>query len=210
MKAPWPLSDLEVVGYAEVLTEWALPSIVPPVLRLRSDPRHALLPPYQLRDGYAYGATTVEEPELLDLAEQEQITLFPGSEAFQAHPQHELWVDLDWNWHYEPQEEAHRRLREIGMDALRKADEALREGNADEALRRETLKIAERQAVREPGTLRGARRPVLCVCGSSGADRCGLRIEDGTGCRPVDPRCPSPTSSPFTASREVWAAAWRC
>jgi len=39
MATPWNLDDLEIVGYADVLKETVLPSVVPPVFRLKTDAR---------------------------------------------------------------------------------------------------------------------------------------------------------------------------
>src|ERR1017187_2434817 len=46
MPTPWNVDELEFVGYANVLNDDMLPSVVPPVFRLRSDTKRVLLPPY--------------------------------------------------------------------------------------------------------------------------------------------------------------------
>ena len=59
MRIPWNVEDLEIVGYADVLDETMLPSVVPPVFRIKAEPQRAFLPPYSLNAGFLCNATEV-------------------------------------------------------------------------------------------------------------------------------------------------------
>jgi len=76
MPTPWDVDDLEIVGYGNVLSDDMLPSIVPPVFRLRSAAKRALLPPYSFNVGFLCNATEVSQSELEDLRVSNEITLF--------------------------------------------------------------------------------------------------------------------------------------
>ena len=133
MATPRNLDDLEIVGYANVLKKTMLPSVVPPVFRLKADVQRAFLPPYSFSAGCVCNATEVLQPELEELRDSREITLF--NDAFPARAGFELWVDQSFQWHYQPWDEAEQDLRHI-------ADEAIR--NAADALRRDDLQQAER------------------------------------------------------------------
>ena len=66
MPTPWNVDELEIVGYANVLNDDMLPSVVPPVFRLRSDTKRVLLPPYSFNAGFLCNATEVPQSELED------------------------------------------------------------------------------------------------------------------------------------------------
>jgi hypothetical protein len=133
MATPWNFDDLEIVGYANILRETMLPSVVPPVFRLRTNTNRAFLPPYSFNAGFLCNATEVSPSELQELADSREITLF--HEAFPAHADFELWVDQSFQWHYEPLDEARRKLRRVAEEAIQ---------NAEDALLRDDLQQAER------------------------------------------------------------------
>jgi hypothetical protein len=100
MATPWNLDDLEIVGYADVLKETVLPSVVPPVFRLKADSQRVFLPPYSFNAGFLCNATEVLQPELEELRDSREITLFDN--AFPARAGFELWVDQSFKWHNHP------------------------------------------------------------------------------------------------------------
>jgi hypothetical protein len=127
------VNQLEIVGYAEVLKETMLPSVVPPVFRLKTDPGRALLPPYSFSGEYLCNATEVAPPELEALRDAREITLFGN--PFPARPGYELWLDQRFAWHYEPRAQADKTLGQIATGSIREAEAALREGKLKEAER---------------------------------------------------------------------------
>ena len=156
MPSPWHVNELEIVGYAEVLKETMLPSVVPPAFRLRTDPGRALLPPYSFSGGYLCNATEVAPPELAALRDAREITLFDN--PFPAQPGHELWVDQRFAWHYEPRAQVDKTLGQIATDSIRQAGAALKEGKLREAERLCGVAISADDTRVEPLAIKAAIR----------------------------------------------------
>lgn len=131
MSAPIPTTELEIIGYANRLTDSMLPAVVPPVFRVRSEPSRILIPPFSLRDGVVSGATEVSQDEIQALSEAGELTLLPNHNK--ALPDHEMWIDLDGVVHYEPIRAASAGLKALAINHFRRAKEALIADKLDEA-----------------------------------------------------------------------------
>jgi hypothetical protein len=158
METPWNLDDLEIVGYANVLKETMLPSVVPPVFRLKADAQRAFLPPYSFNAGFLCNATEVPQSELEELSDSREITLF--DDAFPAHAGFELWVDQSFQWHYQPLDEAEQELRRIAAEAIRKAKVALGKGDLQQAERLSGVAISADDRRVEPLAIKAAIRRI--------------------------------------------------
>jgi hypothetical protein len=158
METPWNLDDLEIVGYADVLKETMLPSVMPPVFRLKADAQRTLLPPYSFNAGFLYNATEIPRSELEDLSGSREITLF--DDAFPAHAGFELWVDESFQWHYQPLDEAKRHLRDIADKAIRSAEGALRRDDLRQAERLSGVAISADDRRVEPLAIKAAIRRI--------------------------------------------------
>ena len=158
MLPPWNLDDLEIVGYADVLKETTLPSVMPPVFRLKADAQWALLPPYHLNAGFLYNATEIPRSELEELNGSREITLFDDS--FPAHAGFELWVDQSFKWHYQPLDEAKQELRRIADRAIQIAEDALRKGDLRQAERLSGVAISADDRRVEPLAIKAAIRRI--------------------------------------------------
>ena len=158
METPWNLDDLEIVGYADVLKETMLPSVMPPVFRLKADAQRTLLPPYSFNAGFLYNATEIPRSELEDLSGSREITLF--DDAFPAHAGFELWVDESFQWHYQPLDEAKRHLRRIADRAIQIAEGALRKGDLRQAERLSGVAISADDRRVEPLAIKAAIRRI--------------------------------------------------
>ena len=156
MPSPWHVNQLEIVGYAEVLKETMLPSVVPPVFRLKTDPGRALLPPYSFSGGYLCNATEVAPPELEALRDAREITLFDS--PLQAQPGYELWVDQRFAWHYEPRAQVDKTLGQIATDSITQAEAALNEGKLEQAERLCSVAISAHDTRVEPLAIKAAIR----------------------------------------------------
>ena len=154
MATPWNLDDLEIVGYADVLKETVLPTVVPPVFRLKADSQRAFLPPYSFNAGFLCNATEVLQPELEELRDSREITLFDN--AFPAHARFELWVDKSFQWHYQSWDEAEQELRRIADEAIRNAEDALRRGDLQQAERLSGVAISADDRRVEPLAIKAA------------------------------------------------------
>jgi len=157
MKPPVPIDGLEVVGYATVLLDTMLPSVVPPVFRLKGKPDEAFVPPFLLNEGYLWNATALSASELAALQRKGEITLFPG-EPFPARHDFELWVDQDRKLHYEPRAEAQAALLAIAKDHIQKAEQALKEGRAEDAERFSGIALCADDRLIEPLAIKAALR----------------------------------------------------
>jgi hypothetical protein len=110
-----------------------LPSVVPPVFRLKADPRRSLLPPYSFNGGFVCNAAEVAPRELEALRDAREITLF--DDPFPAQPGYELWVDQSFQRHYEHRDQAEANLGRIAAASIGQAEAALKEGSLEEAER---------------------------------------------------------------------------
>ena len=158
MATPWNLDDLEIVGYADVLKETMLPSVVPPVFRLKTDAQRAFLPPYSFNAGFLCNATEVPRSELEELRDSREITLFDN--AFTARAGFELWVDQSFQWHYQRLDEVKRKLRAIAEEAIRNAEDALRRDDRQQAERLSGVAISADDRRVEPLAIKAAIRRI--------------------------------------------------
>ena len=134
MKAAANVEDLQVAGYANVLSQNMLPWIVAPIFRWKADPDRYILPPFYLdAAGTVRNGAEVDTKELADLQAAEEITLFAPDAVFNAQQNFELWIDQNFVPHYEPAGVARRKLREIGQQYDLLAQAALRAGNLEQA-----------------------------------------------------------------------------
>jgi hypothetical protein len=156
MAPPRNVDELEIVGYANVLKEGMLPSVVPPVFRLKADARRAFLPPYSFNAGFLCNATEVPQSELEELRDSREITLFDV--AFPARAGFELWVDHSFQRHYEPLDEAKQILRGIAHEAIENAEDALRKGDRRQAERLSGIAISADDRRVEPLAIKAAIR----------------------------------------------------
>ena len=158
MATPWNLDDLEIVGYADVLKETMLPSVVPPVFRLKTDAQRAFLPPYSFNAGFLCNATEVPRSELEELRDSREITLFDN--ALPARAGFELWVDQSFQWHYQRLDEVKRKLRAIAEEAIRNAEDALRRDDRQQAERLSGVAISADDRRVEPLAIKAAIRRI--------------------------------------------------
>ncbi len=156
MQRAWHLEELEIVGYANVLKETMLPSVVPPVFRLKADPGRALIPPYSLNAGFLCNATEVPQSELKDLNDAREITLFDT--AFTAHADFELWADQSFQWHYQPLDDVNRTLSGIAATEIENAENALRKRDLTTAERLSGVAISADDRRMEPLAIKAAIR----------------------------------------------------
>ena len=156
MEAPWNLDDLEIVGYANVLKETMLPSVVPPVFRLKADVQRAFLPPYSFNAGFLCNAAEVPRSELEELRDSREITLF--DDAFPARAGFELWVDQSFQWHYQPLDTAKHELHRIADEAVQNAADALRRDDLLQAERLSSIAISANDRRVEPLAIKAAIR----------------------------------------------------
>lgn len=157
MPSLWNLDDLEIAGYANVLKETMLPTVVPPVFRLKAHPQRAFLPPYSFNAGFLCNATEVPQSELEQLRGSGEITLF---DVFSARADFELWVDRSFQWHYEPRDLAEEKLHRIADEEIRAAEVALRMDDLEKAERLSGVAISADDRRMEPLAIKAAIRRI--------------------------------------------------
>lgn len=151
-----PIKELQVTGYADELPSSMVPTVVPPVFQSKAEPNRVFLPPYHMSDGYLYGSTEVQGSEMSELASQGELTLFGVS--YDAQPDYELWVDLDFIPHYELHDEAMNKLREISGQFIGRAIQALKNRTIEEADRLGGVAAAAFDRHVAPFAIKGAIR----------------------------------------------------
>ena len=154
MAIPWRVENLDIVGYADALDETMLPSIVPPVFRLRSEPRRHFLPPYFFNVGCLHNATEVDAQEIRELSNNEKITVFDKS--FPAQVRFELYIDQKFQPQYKSREVINSELRAIAVKHIAEAQAALSGGSLDEANRLAGIAISADDLLVEPFVIMAA------------------------------------------------------
>jgi hypothetical protein len=157
MKPPVALDLLEIVGYANVLLDTMLPSVVAPVFRLKGNADETYVPPYSFNAGYLCNATKLTASELKALAQNEDITLFEGP-PFPAQRDFELWLDHTRGRHYEPRTQAHATLLALAKDNIQNAGQALKEGRTADAERFSGVALCADDRLVEPLAIKAALR----------------------------------------------------
>ena len=158
MVSPWRFEELIIVGYANVLAETMLPLIVPPIFRLRSDANRYFLPPYLYNAGYLCNATEAPESEINALHASGEITIF--QETIQAQSGFEMFVDQQFQHHYELKETAKHLLAEIADKSIFEAEIALSRGEFDTADRLAGVAISADDRKLEPLVIKAVVRRV--------------------------------------------------
>ena len=148
MAIPWRVEDLDIIGFADALDQNMLPSIVPPVFRVRSKPNLHLLPPYFFNAGCLYNAAEVDEQEIRELTNDEEITIF--KEPFPAQVGFDLFIDQAFQPQYKLREVVNSELRAIALKYISEAQAALRRGSFDEADRLAGIAISADDRLVEP------------------------------------------------------------
>ena len=127
MCEPMPINALEIIGYANRLTESMWPAVVTPIFRMKSDHARVFFPPYVIQEGFVCSATEKSVAEFKHLDEDGEVTLLEPS--LEARRDHELWIAEDGTHLYEPISGAQAKLREIAGKNIAAAVEALQNGD---------------------------------------------------------------------------------
>jgi hypothetical protein len=157
MKSPIAIDLLEIVGYANVLLDTMLPSVVPPVFRLKGKPDEAFVPPYIFNAGFLCNATAISASELKALEQNQEITLFDG-DPLAARRDFELWLDQARQRHYEPRTQAHATLLALAIENIQKAERALQDGDTADAERFSSIALCADDRLVEPLAIKAAIR----------------------------------------------------
>lgn len=130
----YPIKDLTVVGYADVVSPAQLPRIVPPIFRISR--KRFIVPPYRLEQSLVTGATPLGRQDIERFAARGEITLWVPRRWFRAKEDHTLWLAPHSNWidphsnvRYEPREEALRALDLLYQSYISQAKHHLAMGN---------------------------------------------------------------------------------
>jgi hypothetical protein len=154
------MDGLEIVGYANVLLDSMLPSIVPPVFRLKGNPDKVFVPPYVFNAGHLCNATALSASELKALEQNQEITPFDG-EPLAAQREFELWLDQARHRHYEPRAQAHATLLALAKENIQKAEQALKDGKTADAERLSGIASCADDRLVEPLAIKAALRRLM-------------------------------------------------
>jgi len=134
------LQNLQIIGYASVLVETMLPTVVPPVFQDRQNPEHVFVPPYTLDGSSLCNATCISLAEWNALVSAGEVTAIDTPRA--AQRAHEMWVAQDFTPHYEPRARADRNLRTIAQQHIDLATAELKQRRLPEADRLASIALA--------------------------------------------------------------------
>lgn len=150
-----PLSQLDVVGYADVLPAGHGPVVVPPVFCTRTEPARYHVPPFQIAGNWLLDPQVISRNEADELACQGELTL-PDGFRREAQPDHRLWVDLDGILRYEPALVVGQQLQARFRQQLDIAEAALRAGELERAEKAAGIALAAQDRAVEPMALLAA------------------------------------------------------
>jgi hypothetical protein len=149
------LTDLEIVGYADVLTAPMLPAVVPPVFRPKSDPAIMATPPFAIQMNTVWSPRIVSAGEAEAMAYNRRITLFLDS-PIQPSADHDLWLDENSQVRYAHRDERSAQFRAIHESAWRQALAAMESRSLDEADRFCNLALNAHPGFSDPYCLKAA------------------------------------------------------
>jgi len=136
---PLDVSSLEIVGYSDVLSSGALPSIVPPIFRRKGAVDSVLVAPYSFNGRYLCDATEISVEELESLEHRREVTMLPA--PIDARKGYELWVNPQGLPQYQTRSEARHQLDLIASQELKKASTAFADSQLDEAERHSSVAL---------------------------------------------------------------------
>ena len=127
------IDDLDIIGYADALSEELVPRVVTPIYRLRIDPRKIFMPPFQAEVDRLTNASESTPSDFTNAVEREQATQIET--PIKADSNYLLWIDQDFKSHYHLDAEVHAYMRCFAKEYSRKARKSVHEGRFGEALK---------------------------------------------------------------------------
>ncbi|MDJ0840137.1 MAG: hypothetical protein QNK37_26735 [Acidobacteriota bacterium] len=134
----YALEQLEIVGFADALTEDMVPCVVPPVFRFKDNKEQFLFPPFSIVNRQVETGTIGNRKEFERFLSQEEIT--PIEPTIPAAANHELWIDMGMEPRYQFYDEKDTNFRRMTALGKRMAEDALKAGDLDKA--REACRMA--------------------------------------------------------------------
>lgn len=134
------IKDLEIVGYADVLFDESLPTIVPPIYRNMKTNEY-LLPPFNYWWDGVYNehevfGEIVSESKFKEYHTADKLSvLFHFLRPTTVYLDHEMWVDTGFNVHYEPRIVVIQKLKAISIECVRNGIIKFLENNFEDAIK---------------------------------------------------------------------------
>jgi len=150
------LEALEIVGYADQLTSEALPSLVTPVFRLKSNPERFLFPPFRLDAQCVYNGTWDGLGRWDSLVKTGNMT--PFESPIPAEHDCQLWIDEHNQPQYSTRSQAHADLEAISNARVEQAKQAFMSGDLNGAERLATQAFNADDRSTEALVVKGAIR----------------------------------------------------
>ncbi|MDA8134273.1 MAG: hypothetical protein M0T82_06580 [Desulfobacteraceae bacterium] len=124
--------ELQIVGYADVLTKSTVPTIVPPVFQHIKKKEEFYFPPFSIKEDMLCNPTLSTEKDFDALIQAERITGFIG-EPIPAQPDFELWVDETMEPRYERMVKVHEKLKALSKQYTADAETMIDQKKIPEA-----------------------------------------------------------------------------
>jgi len=119
------LDQLDIAGYANVLTESTVPSIVAPVFCDRDNQDLYFFPPFIIHDRHLCDPSVSTKRDFDQLAQKSEVTVLPV--PFKAQSGNELWIDDTMNAHYDRASRVHLTLEKLAKSYTETAEAFFRE-----------------------------------------------------------------------------------
>jgi len=126
-----PVSELEIIGYADVLPPDTPPRKVAPIFRYKAESDRFLFPPFRLIDDQVVNGTVGTRHDLDRLVANAQATPLP--DPIPTCPSGVLWIDENLAPHYGPQRDMLAELRNLAREKYRAAKNAFANAQYDAA-----------------------------------------------------------------------------
>ena len=131
MRPAYTLNKLDVVGYANVLTDDTVPSVVAPIFRHKDNKQEYLFPPFTIDNNQLLNSTVSTERDFQRLINESRVTSLPA--PVPAKSNYELWIDEKMEARYERATRAHKNLTGLAVKYTEQAEEKLQKGLLEDA-----------------------------------------------------------------------------
>lgn len=171
----FPLKDLEIIGCKEVpVTQPAMPRRLSPIFAVKGSDK-VLFPPYTLGEQELIRPEQSTRQDFDDLVQSGEIT---ERASHAALPEHELWLDDEGEFHYEPDYEVRKKLKHIFDSQLKLAHGELRTGSLKAARTHAEVAYSANPHHIDPLVYRAAAEHQMSSVGSSAPSRSELQLTE--------------------------------
>lgn len=146
------LHDFDIIGFSSTIETPALPRVLAPVFRDRTQADVVLLPPFTVVGDEVFNVTKTNSAEFQALAAREQITALDA--PIRARTNHDLWVNPEGIVAYAPKAEVKKAFKALFTRHLALAELALAADDHEAACRHAAIARAVNPGHLDPLVIR--------------------------------------------------------